>query len=229
MHTPSEYTQTLTQIHNIHSIYNTLGLGNTENVPCDNCNKRQYDYYSDIAVEYLLQKRIWHHPTYAPLVKTKKILPLLFKLSLTLVAFNCNLLLLGWLLSFSLSLTLSVCLSVCLSVSFSRSLDLCLCLSLSHSLCLSLDLYLSLPRPLDLCLSLSHSLWISRSVYVCVCMRVCLSVCLCLSQRVKVFHHPTSHYTVTITYILVKVMLILHVIIMHVMFCVYSFRYIHGK
>ena len=32
-----------------------LGLGDTENVPCDNCNKRQCDYCSDIAVEYLLQ------------------------------------------------------------------------------------------------------------------------------------------------------------------------------
>ena len=33
----------------------TVGLGDTENVPCDNCNKRQCDYCGDIAVEHLLQ------------------------------------------------------------------------------------------------------------------------------------------------------------------------------
>ena len=32
-----------------------VGLGDTENVPCDNCNKRQCNYCGDIAVEYLLQ------------------------------------------------------------------------------------------------------------------------------------------------------------------------------
>ena len=29
-----------------------VGLGDTGNVPCDNCNKRQCDYCGDIAVEY---------------------------------------------------------------------------------------------------------------------------------------------------------------------------------
>ena len=32
-----------------------VGVGDTENVPCDNCNKRQWDYCGDITVEYLLQ------------------------------------------------------------------------------------------------------------------------------------------------------------------------------
>ena len=32
-----------------------IGLGDTENVPCDNCNKRQCNYCGNIAVEYLLQ------------------------------------------------------------------------------------------------------------------------------------------------------------------------------
>ena len=40
----------------LYAVYSTgVGLGNTENVPCDNCNKRQCDYCSNIAVEYLLQ------------------------------------------------------------------------------------------------------------------------------------------------------------------------------
>ena len=36
-------------------IFILVGLGDTENVPCDNCNKKQCDYCNDIAVEYLLQ------------------------------------------------------------------------------------------------------------------------------------------------------------------------------
>ena len=43
-------TQMVTQ-----TICITLGLGDTENVPCDNCNKKQCDYCGDIAVEHLLQ------------------------------------------------------------------------------------------------------------------------------------------------------------------------------
>ena len=37
-----------------------LGLGDTENVHCDYCNKRWCDYCGNIAIKY---KRIWHHPT----------------------------------------------------------------------------------------------------------------------------------------------------------------------
>ena len=35
--------------------HSPLGLGDTENVPCDNCNKRQCNYCGNIAVEYLRQ------------------------------------------------------------------------------------------------------------------------------------------------------------------------------
>ena len=56
----------------IHEGVCVLGVGDTENVPYDNCNKRQCDYCGDIAVEYY-NKRIWHHPTCVPLVKTMKI------------------------------------------------------------------------------------------------------------------------------------------------------------
>ena len=40
---------------NLNCVIPDVGLGDTENVPCDNCNKRQCDYCGDIAVEYLLQ------------------------------------------------------------------------------------------------------------------------------------------------------------------------------
>ena len=56
-------------------IFCNVGLGDTENVPCDNCNKRQCDYCSNIAVKWNIyyNKIICHHPTYVPLVKTMKI------------------------------------------------------------------------------------------------------------------------------------------------------------
>ena len=41
--------------HPVNVVSNHVGLGVTENVPCDNCTKSQCDYCGDIAVEYLLQ------------------------------------------------------------------------------------------------------------------------------------------------------------------------------
>ena len=51
-----------------YSIDQLIGLGNAENLHCDNCNKRQCDYCGDIALE-CHNKRIRHHPTCVLLVK----------------------------------------------------------------------------------------------------------------------------------------------------------------